>query len=107
MVFIGGRGKDEYITRVAIKPKADDPLFKRWKTENNLVISWLINCMTNEVGENFILYKIAQEIWDVPCEMFSDKEDKAEVFEIEGILQDLRQEDQTVTKYFSRLNMYW
>lgn len=46
--------------------------------------------MTNEVGENFILYETAQEIWDAECEMFLHKEDTVEAFEIEGILHDLR-----------------
>lgn len=61
MIFICRREKDEYITGVAINPKSDDPLYKKWKTENNLVMSCLINSVTNEVGGNFILYETAQE----------------------------------------------
>ena len=107
MMFICGKGKDDYITGAATKTKADDPLYKTWKIENNLVMSWFIKSMTNDIGEDFILYETAQEIWDIVRETFSDKEDTTKSFEIEGILHDLRQEDLSVTQYFSCLSKYW
>ena len=62
--------------------------------------------MTNEVGENFILYEMAQKIWTAAQETYFDTEDAAEAFKIEGILHDFCQ-DLTVTHYFSRLKRYW
>lgn len=90
-MFISGRGRVYYIIGVVAKPKSDDPLYKMWKTENKLEIPWLINFMTNDVGENFILYERTQEIFDAARESYSDKEDTTEAFKIEGILHDLRQ----------------
>lgn len=58
MMFICDKKKDDYITGVVIKPKANNPLYKTWKIENNLVMSWLIKSMTNEVGE--ILFSTKQ-----------------------------------------------
>ena len=37
---------------------------KLWTIENNMVLSWLVNSMTNEIGENFLLYSMTYEIWD-------------------------------------------
>ena len=31
---------------------------------NNLVMFWLINSMTPEIGENFLLYATAKDIWN-------------------------------------------
>ena len=76
-------------------------MYKAWKIENNVVMSWLINSMTNEVGENFILYETAQEIWIAAKETYSNTKDAAEAFEIEGILHDFRQGDLIITHYFS------
>ena len=36
----------------------EDPKFKGWKVENNMVMSWLINSVNNDIGENFILYEM-------------------------------------------------
>ncbi|KZV16011.1 hypothetical protein F511_14377 [Dorcoceras hygrometricum] len=72
-----------------------------------MVMSWIINSMTNEIGENFLLYGTTKEIWDAAKETYSNKENTSELFEIESILHDLRQGDLTVTRYFNTINRYW
>ncbi|PIN18143.1 hypothetical protein CDL12_09191 [Handroanthus impetiginosus] len=78
-MFICGRGKDEYLTNEIVPPKPDDPKYRTWKIQNNLVMSWLVNSMTNEI----------------------------EIFEIEAGLHDLRKGDLTVTQYFGILSRHW
>ena len=74
MMFIYGKGKDDYLTGEVTIPDKNDPKFKVWKTENHMVMSWLINSMNNNIGENFLLYGTAKEIWDVAREMYSSSE---------------------------------
>ena len=62
MMFICGRGKDDYLIGETTAPKKDDPKFKSWKSENNMVMLWLINSMTNDIGKNYLLYTTAKEI---------------------------------------------
>lgn len=45
--------KDNYLSRVAAPLKADDPRFKSWKLENNIIMSWLTNFMNNEIKKTF------------------------------------------------------
>lgn len=58
------------ITSRAVQHDLTHVNFKNWKAENNLVMSWLINSMTPEIGENFLLYSI-KDIWDVARETYS------------------------------------
>jgi hypothetical protein len=95
-MFISGRGKDDYLTGVATSPKIKDPAFKSWKAENNMVMSWLINSMHPEIGETFLLYPTAAEIWQAAREIFSNSEDMSELFETENTLHDLRQGEMSV-----------
>ena len=90
MMFICGKGKDDYLTGEVAIPEKNDPKFRTWKTENHMVMSWLINLMTNEIGENFLLYRTAKEIWDAAKETYSSFEKTSELFGIEAILHDLR-----------------
>lgn len=53
MMFVCGKMKDDYLTGVAAAPNKDDPKYRARKSENNMVMSWLINSMVNEIGENF------------------------------------------------------
>ena len=72
-----------------------------------MVKSWLINSMTNEIGEKFILYKTAIETWDAVKETYSTKEKTAEHVDIEIVLHDLRQGDLTITNYHNILAHHW
>ncbi|XP_022857417.1 uncharacterized protein LOC111378451 [Olea europaea var. sylvestris] len=89
MMFINGRSRDDCLTGVAAQPSSSDPIFRVWRAENNLVMSWLIGSMTTEIGENFLLYTTAKEIWDAACDTFSSSENTAELFHVESILHDL------------------
>ena len=81
-----------------------DPKFRVWKTENHMVMSWLINSMNTDIGENFLFYGTAKEIWDAARETYSNYENTSEIFEIEATLHDLRQGDLSVTQYFNILS---
>lgn len=74
MIFICGRGKDEYLTGEIAIPEKNDPKLKVWKTENHMVMSWLINLMNNHRGENFLLFGTAKEIWDAVRETYLSSE---------------------------------
>ena len=39
-----------------------------------MVMSWLINSMNNDIGENFLLYETAKDIWDAAKEIYSNKD---------------------------------
>ncbi|KAB1997996.1 hypothetical protein ERO13_D12G055350v2, partial [Gossypium hirsutum] len=79
-MYISGKGKDNYLTNDDRILTTMDPKCRMWKTENHIVISWLINSMTTKIGEDFLLYKIAKEIWDAARETYSSFENTSELF---------------------------
>lgn len=83
-MFICGKGKDEFLSSQNEQPKITDLEFQKWKVDN-MVMSWLINSMTNEIGENFLLYETAHRFWDVVKETFSSKENALELSRIESV----------------------
>ena len=107
MMYICGKGKDDYLTGAVMTPKKGDHKYKGWKAENNMVMSWLINSMNNDIGENFLLYETAQEIWDAAKEIYSSNDNTYELFAIESNLHDLRQGESSVTQYFNTLTKFW
>ncbi|KAF7813108.1 TMV resistance protein N-like isoform X1 [Senna tora] len=106
IMFITGKGKEDYLTN-STKPQPDDPKFKTWNAENQMVMSWLINSMDLEIGQNFMFFATAAEIWKAAKESYSDVENTAELFEIKGALHDLKQGELSVPQYFNTLNRYW
>lgn len=49
----------DYLTGLTVILEKNDPTYGVWKAETDMVMSWLIN---NDIGENFVLCKTAQEI---------------------------------------------
>ena len=107
LLFICGKGKDEYLTGAAAMPETIDPDFRKWKIENSMIMSWLINSMNNNIGENFLLFGIAKEIWDAAKETYSSSENTSELFQVESVLHDFRQGEQSVTQYYNTLTRSW
>jgi hypothetical protein len=106
-IYICGRGKDGHLTGDTPAPDAKDPKFRSWKTDDHLVMSWLLNSMTTDVGENFLLFKTAKEIWDAARDTYSSSENSSALLAIETRLYDLRQGDLNVTQYFNLLVRNW
>ncbi|KAF7835224.1 Retrovirus-related Pol polyprotein from transposon RE1 [Senna tora] len=106
IMFITGKGKEDYLTN-STKPQPNDPKFKTWNAENQMVMSWLINSMDLEIGQDFMFFATAVEIWKAAKESYSDVENTAELFEIKGALHDLKQGELSVPQYFNALNRYW
>ncbi|KAJ0017792.1 hypothetical protein Pint_10989 [Pistacia integerrima] len=93
VMYIGGKGKEEYLTGEISAPKQDDPTYKTWKADNHMIKSWLISSMNNDIGENFLLYATAKELWDVVKDSYSSSENTSKLFAIEATLYDLHQDD--------------
>ena len=63
--------------------------------------------MSNDIGENFLLYSTIKELQDAIKDPYSSSENISKLFEIKAALYDLRQEDTLVTQYFNTLTHFW
>ena len=102
-----GKGKAAFVTRDVEIPEKKNKGYKLWESENSRVMSWLINLMTPEVGENFLLYETTNEVWEAAKETYSNKDNIFEKFKIEGVLHEVKQEDLTVIEYLNKLSRIW
>lgn len=60
LIYIKGKDKEDYLTG-AIKPSTiDDPKYQKWKTENALVMGWLLNSMKLEVSGHYLFLDTIQ-----------------------------------------------
>ncbi|KAE8705238.1 Protein ARABIDILLO 1 [Hibiscus syriacus] len=71
--------------------------------ENTMVMSWLINSMTPEVGENFLLYETTTRIWRVAKATYSNLENSTVLFGIECQLTNLKKERRPLCDYCKKV----
>nr|XP_048329760.1 uncharacterized protein LOC125422377 [Ziziphus jujuba var. spinosa] len=106
-MYIRGRGKIGYITGDTKKPNVNDLAYAIWDAENSMVMTWLVNSMAEEIGANYLCYSTAKELWDNVSQMYSNLENQSQVYELTLQLGDIRQGEDSVTKYFNSLKRIW
>lgn len=84
-IFLQGKGKERYISGDPKQPEKGDPNLQNWQLENSLVMSWFLNTMTNEIGEIFVYYDTAKEIWDAMKETYLSIDNTSTIFEIKSM----------------------
>ncbi|CAL5338710.1 unnamed protein product [Camellia sinensis] len=105
---VDGRGKLGYLTGDSQKPESTDAVaVQRWRSENSLITSWLINSMKPTIGKTYMFLPTAKEVWDAVRETYSDEENASQVFEIKTRLWQMKQGEREVTDYYMEMLALW
>ena len=83
-----------------------DPLFDIWTRCNDLVLSWLTNCMSRKIYASVIYAVTAKEIWDELRDRYSDS-DGPRVFHLKQAICSLKQDQLPISTYYTRLKAFW
>nr|XP_019703440.1 uncharacterized protein LOC109505397 [Elaeis guineensis] len=79
----------------------------QWRMENSAVLAFLLNIMTPNVARSVQLLETAQKVWETVAQIFSQKQNSAQAFEIRSQLRQLRQGDLSITEYATELKHLW
>uniref|UniRef100_A0A2P2Q3K2 Uncharacterized protein n=1 Tax=Rhizophora mucronata TaxID=61149 RepID=A0A2P2Q3K2_RHIMU len=63
--------------------------------------------MELKIGQTYLFYKIAKDIWEVTQEIYSDLSNTAQCFEILSALRNTGQGYMTVTEYYNVPIEHW
>ncbi|XP_073109385.1 uncharacterized protein [Elaeis guineensis] len=102
-LLVQERGLEGYLTGTKKKPTNNEQDMAQWRMENSIVLAFLLNTMTPNVARSVQLLETAQEVWETVAQMFSQKQNSAQAFEIRSQLCQLRQGDLSITEYATEL----
>ncbi|GAU39772.1 hypothetical protein TSUD_220160 [Trifolium subterraneum] len=106
-MYLRGKGMIGYITGDKKQPDKKGAGFDTWDAENSMVMTWLVNSMTEEISANYLCYDTAKDLWDNVSQMYSDLENQSQVYELTLQLGKIQQGEDSVTKYFNCLKRIW
>ncbi|KAH9677444.1 retrotran gag 3 domain-containing protein [Citrus sinensis] len=106
-MVIRGHGKLGYLLGQKQRPDENDPAFQTWDAENSIVMAWLVNSMEPNIGQTYLFYQTAAELWEAVKETYSDLENSSQLFELRNMARNLKQGDMDVTHYFNSLKNLW
>jgi hypothetical protein len=88
------------------KPDPLSPEFLPWTQCNNMVLSWIINSVSKEISISIISVDTAEAMWNDLKDRFS-QQNGPRIFQIQKSISDLRQENLSVSSYFTILKGLW
>jgi len=77
-----------------------------WSRCNDMVHSWIINTLNPEISDSVIYYSTAHEVWEDLHERFSQS-NAPRIFEIQRDIACLRQEQLSISTYYTKLKGLW
>ncbi|KAK3007336.1 hypothetical protein RJ639_016752 [Escallonia herrerae] len=91
-MYISGKDKLGYINGDLPQPQETDPSFRKWRTENAVVKSWLINSMDPKLISNYIRFPTAKAVWDAIATTYFDGADTSQVYDLKRKVTRMRQD---------------
>ncbi|XP_075665968.1 uncharacterized protein LOC142635748 [Castanea sativa] len=86
---------------------AKNPLLVHaWTKCNNMVVSWILNCVSPKILTSVVYKNTALEVWTDLKNHFSQK-NGPKLFQLQKELAIITQGDLSVTNYFTQLNALW
>lgn len=107
LIYIKGKDKEDYLIGAIKTPALDDPKYQKWKTENALVMEWLLNSMKPEVSGNYLFLDTTHQIWSSLSETFSEVGHVAKVYDLRQQIAKFKQRDLPLSIYYFSLGKMW
>ncbi|KAF7807109.1 uncharacterized protein G2W53_039270 [Senna tora] len=102
---LGAKDKLGFIDRTVKEPE-DESEFKKWKSVDSMVKSWVRNSMAKELAESFMFCRTSGELWKELEEIYGVKSGP-KFYQLQQDLSSLRQGSDSVTTYFNKIHRFW
>ena len=104
---IDGRGKLGHLTGEVTQPASNDPSLKKWRSEDSLVIAWLINSMEPAIGKPHLFLPTAKDVWEAVRDCYSNLENSSQIFDLKTRLWQSKQGKRDITTYYNEMVTLW
>ncbi|KAJ0920331.1 putative RNA-directed DNA polymerase [Helianthus annuus] len=100
------KNKFGFIDGKCKKNSDDDVLSSQWDRCNSVVLSWLLNSVSEELYLGQVFSKLASEVW-IDLKETYDKVDGSIVYDLYKKINCITQNGSSVSEYYHKLNTMW
>ena len=87
-------------------PGSASPLYTFWQRNNAMVLSWLLNSLTENIRNSVLYFETAKELWQDLEERFGQS-NKARLFQVQKDISCLSQGDMDIANYYTKSKQLW
>jgi hypothetical protein len=103
---LSAKNKMGFVDGSLPKPESSSPEYLSWNRCNNMVLSWLLNSVSQEIAASIIYIDSAEEMWSDIKERFS-QQNGPRIFQLQKSISALSQGNHSVSSYFTSLKGLW
>ncbi|KAJ0545438.1 putative retrotransposon gag domain, retrotransposon Copia-like protein [Helianthus annuus] len=100
------KNKTGFIDGTCVKSTSNTTLAKQWERCNSVVLSWILNSISEELYVGQIFSKIASEVWAELKETYN-KIDGSIIYNLHQQINSTGQNGLSVSDYYHKLNCMW
>ncbi|KAF7154323.1 hypothetical protein RHSIM_Rhsim01G0035500 [Rhododendron simsii] len=78
----------------------------RWERCNDLVASWILNCVSDEIRSSILYAHTARAIWIDLSDQFLQS-NAPQIYQLKRSISALKQEELSISAYFTKLKSLW
>jgi hypothetical protein len=103
---LGGKNKYQFVDGTIPPPTFDDLNFSAWERCNNLIHSWIMNSVSDNIAQSIVYIDNVSDVWNELKERFS-KADRIRVWKLKTEINNLKQGTGSVNDYYTELRSLW
>ncbi|XP_060212733.1 uncharacterized protein LOC132640236 [Lycium barbarum] len=102
VIALSAKNKLGFIDESLATPSLDSGLQMAWTRCNDMVLSWLLNSLSKEIGESFLYSNSAKDLWKDLEDRFGQT-NGAKLFQLQKELSVVTQANTSVFTYFTKM----
>ncbi|MFS8001045.1 putative transcription factor interactor and regulator CCHC(Zn) family [Helianthus anomalus] len=100
------KNKIGFIDGTCRRSTTDEVLGRQWDTCNSIVLTWILNSVSEDLYLGHVYSKLASDVWKYLKETY-DKVDGSVVFNLYQKINSFTQSGMPVSEYYHKLNCMW
>ncbi|XP_070034358.1 uncharacterized protein [Nicotiana tomentosiformis] len=106
LIALSVKNKIGFINGFCVEQDMGSKDHPQWTRTNDMVISWLLNSLSKEIGDNVIYSKTAPSLWNNLEHRFG-KSNGAKLYHLQKKIAKSVQENSNIAGYFTTLKRLW
>jgi hypothetical protein len=106
LIALSDKNKLKLITGEYEEPFADSDLRAYWERANDMLISWILNTVSEEIGNHLTFVNSAFDLWNELQEHYSQLDGHI-IYQISNEILQLKQSNCTIEVYYHKIKGLW
>lgn len=106
IIALNAKNKMKLVTGDYPEPTADSQLRAIWERNNDMLISWILNTVAEQIGNNLNFINSVSKLWNELHEHYAQI-DGHKIYQLSNDIVQLKQSDCSIEVYYHKLKGLW